>query len=100
MPPSDEGEMTDEPLSPRSVGRGVARISALPASLPPRGLSRVQAAEYIGVGATKFDEMVADGRMPLPIRIDSRTVWDRHKIDEAFVMLGDRAVSENPWDRL
>ena len=58
--------------------------SRLPPSLAPRGLSRVQAAEYIGVGATKFDEMVGDGRMPRPKRIDGRTVWDRIKLDEAF----------------
>ena len=44
---------------------GCPQKSCLPASLPPRGLSRVQAAEYIGIGATKFDEMVDDGRMRL-----------------------------------
>ena len=32
--------------------------------LTPRGLSRVQSAVYVGVGVTKFDEMVVDGRMP------------------------------------
>jgi len=74
--------------------------SALPLSLAPRGLSRVQAAEYVGVGVTKFDEMVADGRMPKPKRIDGRTVWDRVKLDEAFAALGDDGVSSNEWDRL
>jgi excisionase family DNA binding protein len=50
--------------------------SALHAELvfyAPRGLSRDEAARYIGVGTTKFDEMVADGRMPRPKRIDGRT---------------------------
>jgi len=28
-------------------------------------MSRDEAARYVGVGATKFDEMVADGRKPL-----------------------------------
>jgi hypothetical protein len=74
--------------------------SSLPLSLAPRGLSRVQAAEYIGVGVTKFDEMVGDGRMPRPKRIDGRTVWDRRKLDEAFDSLDDGAKSENEWDRL
>jgi len=37
-------------------------VSCLPPSLPPRGLSRGQAAEYIGVGVTKFDELVNDGQ--------------------------------------
>jgi predicted DNA-binding transcriptional regulator AlpA len=74
-------------------------ISLLPPSLPPRGLSRLQAAEYIGVGTTKFDEMVADRRMPPPKRIDGRTVWDRIKLDEAFAALGDDGAT-NQWDSI
>ena len=69
----------------------------LPSSLPPRGLARVQSAAYVGVGPTKWDEMVADGRMPKPKRIDGRTVWDRLEIDEAFAALPSEADS-NPWD--
>jgi predicted DNA-binding transcriptional regulator AlpA len=75
-------------------------VSSLPLSLAPRGLSRVQAAEYIGVGVTKFDEMVDDGRMPKPKRIDGRVVWDRIKLDQAFDVLDDAAGSKNEWDDL
>ena len=75
-------------------------VTCLPPSLPPRGLSRVQAAEYIGVGATKFDEMVEDGRMPKPKRIDGRVVWDRIMLDEAFAALDDDATRKNEWDDL
>lgn len=60
-------------------------------SYPPRGLSRDEAARYIGVGTTKFDEMVADKRMPKPKRIDGRTVWDRIAIDAAFSELPSEA---------
>jgi hypothetical protein len=74
--------------------------SCLPSSLPPRGLSRVQAAEYIGVGVTKFDEMVDDGRMPRPKRIDGRNVWDRIRLDDAFAALEDPADQTNEWDAL
>ena len=49
-------------------------VDILPASLAPRGLSRVQSAAYVGVGATLFDEMVQDGRMPAPKRINSKTM--------------------------
>ncbi len=56
---------------------------------PPRGMSREEAARYIGVGTTKFDQMVKDGRMPKPKRIDGRTVWDRIKLDDAFTRLQD-----------
>lgn len=66
---------------------------------PPRGLSREEAARYVGVGVTKFDQMVADGRMPRPKRIDGRVVWDRLKIEVAFTDLPDDA-RENPLDRM
>lgn len=68
-----------------------------PHTLLPRGLSREEAAEYIGVGASKFDQMVADGRMPQPKVIDARRVWDRHRLDSAFEALPDKEAV-NPWD--
>lgn len=69
-------------------------------SFVPRGLSRTNAALYLGVGASKFDEMVKDGRMPAPKMIDSRVIWDRWEIDLAFDELPYREiqVSTNPWD--
>jgi len=76
-----------------------ARASVLPPSLPPLGLSRAQAAEFIGVSVTLFDQMVADGRMPRPKRINSRTVWDRLRLAEAFALLPDgEEGNANPWD--
>jgi len=58
-------------------------------SYAPRGLSREEAARYVGVGMTKFDELVANRRMPKPKRIDGRTVWDRIALDAAFSDLPD-----------
>jgi hypothetical protein len=63
----------------------------------PRGLSREQSAAYIGISPTKFDELVADGRMPKPKRIDSRKLWDVHALDLAFEALPDDGGA-NPWD--
>ena len=59
---------------------------------PPRGLSRDEAARYVGIGVTLFDQMVADGRMPGPKVINSRKVWDRQRLDVAFEDLPDVAV--------
>jgi excisionase family DNA binding protein len=70
-----------------------------PIAYAPRGLSRDEAARYMGVGATKFDEMVADGRMPRPKRIDGRVVWDRIKLDMAFSDLPEDNKT-NPLDRM
>jgi len=51
------------------------------------------------VGVSKFDAMVADGRMPAPKRIDGRRVWNRRQVDRAFDLLeGGGAVEDNPWD--
>ena len=51
---------------------------------------------YIGVSAGKFDEMVADGRMPAPVQIDARKVWDVRSIDMAFDALPRETC--NSWD--
>lgn len=71
---------------------------ALPRSVTPRGLNGVQAAEYVGVGAALFDQMVRDGRMPKPFKVNTRTLWDRQKLDAAFDALSDREDDRNPWD--
>ena len=63
----------------------------------PRGLKREVAACYVGVGPTKFDDMVRDGRMPKPWRVDGRTIWDRFKLDAALEDLPTETEA-NPWD--
>jgi excisionase family DNA binding protein len=60
-----------------------------PIALLPRGLSSDEAARYVGVGRTKFDELVARGDMPRPKRIDGRIVFDRYALDAAFSDLDD-----------
>lgn len=55
-----------------------------PRHIEPRGLRRETAAAYIGVSATKFDELVGDGRMPKPKRVDGCVIWDRFALDLAF----------------
>ena len=67
--------------------------------LMPRALSREEAARYAGVGTTKFDEMVKDGRMPKPFRIDGLVRWDIHRVDAALDNLAAPAA-DNPWERV
>ena len=73
------------------------KYAALPPQLAPRGLCREAAAQYVGVSAAKFDEMVTDHRMPVAKKIDGRKVWDRQALDAAFTALPDEEVA-NPWD--
>ena len=56
-----------------------------------RGLNRKEAAEYIGVGSTKFDELVKVKRMPVPRLLDKRVIWDREELDEFFDRLPRQA---------
>lgn len=65
----------------------------------PRGLSRVEAARYIGVSPGTFDKLVDDGTMPQPKKIRARRVWDRAAIDAAFTAMGEGVDGDvNEWD--
>ena len=65
----------------------------------PRGMNRREAAYYVGVSPSLFDILVKDGRMPAPKRINTRVLWDRISLDEAFEALpDDDSKQENPWD--
>jgi len=78
----------------------VARLS--PAMQAPfrRGLSRVEAAGYIGISPSLFDRLVFAGQMPRPKRIGARNVWDRCALDVAFEALPgeDDPTGSNEWD--
>lgn len=63
---------------------------------PRRGLRREEAARYVGVSPTKYDEMVRDRTMPKPWRIGGCVVWDIRKIDAALDSLDDGEANE--WD--
>lgn len=63
-------------------------------AIPRRGLSREEAAAYIGISPSKFDEMRKDGRIGPAKLIDARKVWDIHQLDEIFETL----PSEGPPD--
>ena len=78
----------------------MARALSETRPVPRRGLSRDEAAMYIGVSAAKFDQMIADGRMPAPRRIDGRKVWDVRELDLCFDDLphADGAAVDNSWD--
>jgi predicted DNA-binding transcriptional regulator AlpA len=86
-------ELNDNLRKERGLQLSLKRISS-----PRRGLSREEAATYIGVSPSLFDELVKSGAMPKPIRIKSRTVWDVHQLDKYFEDLS--TPNDNPWDEL
>jgi predicted DNA-binding transcriptional regulator AlpA len=82
-----------------TTGATSPTIAAL-ISRPRRGLRRADAAHYVGVSASKFDQLVADGRMPQAIKIDGCTVWDIRQLDRAFDVLAEEAEDANPWSQV
>jgi predicted DNA-binding transcriptional regulator AlpA len=84
-------------------GKGQAFVAMARAALseirpiPRRGLSREEAAMYVGISATKFDAMVLDGRMPKPKRVDGRKVWDVRRLDTFFEALPDDDNVGSSW---
>jgi predicted DNA-binding transcriptional regulator AlpA len=83
-----------------AIGMTKQPKNVLPQSLPPRGLSREEAAAYVGVSASLFDALVKDRRMPSAKRINSRTIWDRLQLDAAFDALPSNDAPDNPWDKI
>lgn len=73
------------------------RRDILPRSLPPRGLARPEAARYVGISPTTFDEMVKDGRMPKPKMIGSKPIWDVRALDLFFDELPDQGTAPDKW---
>jgi hypothetical protein len=55
--------------------------------VPRRGLSRVEAAIYLGCSPSKFDDLRKDGRVGPARLIDGRKVWDVRELDLAFEAL-------------
>jgi hypothetical protein len=66
--------------------------------LPRRGLRRAEAALYIGVSPSKFDQLVGKGSMPKPKHVDGCVIWDVRALDLAFDALTDDDGEANPWD--
>ena len=70
----------------------------------PRGLSRIEAARYVGVSPSTFDKMVNSGEMPQPKRVGTRCIYDRSALDAAFDLLdmdaNGHVDGENDFDHV
>ena len=51
---------------------------------PRRGLSRVEAAQYLGISPSKFDELRQSGQIGPAKTIGSRLLFDLYALDEFF----------------
>jgi predicted DNA-binding transcriptional regulator AlpA len=74
------------------------RKDILPSSLPPRAVTREEAARYLAISASTFDLLVKDGRMPKPKLINTKPVWDVKALDRAFDALPDSGAACSDLD--
>jgi hypothetical protein len=75
----------------------MARQTALPASLPPIGVSKEVAAAYVGLSPGKFQELVDRKLMPQPKRVGARLIWDLEEVREAFKALSADGECDDTW---
>jgi hypothetical protein len=78
------------------MSRALSKIRAT--NLPRRGLSREEAAMYLGIGAGTFDDMRARGQIEPPRVIGGRKLWDIRDLDMAFDALPREDVPGAAWD--
>lgn len=80
-------------LSDGHTARTRTRLSIAPTE--KIGLSRFEAAAFIGVTPTSFDALVRTGDMPSARRLGNVLRWDRRQIEVAFSMMpqDDKIVS-------
>jgi len=63
--------------------------------VPRRGLSRVEAAMYIGISPSKFDELRKAKRIAPPKILDGRLIFAVDKLDEFLDSLPDENQTDN-----
>ncbi len=75
----------------------MAKPRTLPANLTPRAVCREDAAAYLSIRPTLFNQLVRDGSLPQPKALGGRRVWDVRALDRAFDALPESGDT-NPWD--
>jgi hypothetical protein len=76
------------------------RPSVLPANLPPRLLTREEAAEYMRISPRLFDRAVADKLVPKSGAIYGARRWDRKQLDRAITRIfavDSEEEGDDPW---
>jgi predicted DNA-binding transcriptional regulator AlpA len=66
----------------------------------PRGLRREEAASYVGLSPTKFDQLVKRGDMPAGFTVDGCRIWDVQDLDVYFTLLKGEAPEVRQWARM
>jgi len=81
------------------MSKGLQRQNHL---ISPRGLRADDAAAYLGMGKTKFLELVDKGTIPQAFTIDSIKIWDRFDLDAVIdaAKEEDTPTENNSFDKI
>jgi predicted DNA-binding transcriptional regulator AlpA len=74
-------------------------MSKLSLNYTPRLFRLEPAAAYLGMGRTKFLELVERGKMPKPMHVDGMRLWDRQALDTAADDLATETTNDNGGGR-
>lgn len=66
----------------------------------PRGLRRTEAASYVGVSPSTFDDMIRQGDMPEGFLYRSIRLWDVQDLDVYFTLIKGASERVPELDRL
>lgn len=79
--------------------RSIKTMTAELFEYPPYAMKDREAARYVGVSVSKFRQLVNDGRMPKPRKIDRNSIWCRRDLEDAVDELAN-ADEPNEWDSI
>ncbi len=61
----------------------------------PAMMLRPMAASYCSLSAAEFEREIADGRLPMPVKLGNKEHWSKRKMDEALERIA--GGSANDW---
>lgn len=67
--------------------------------MTPRLFTRQSLAEYLGITPAKVSELVADGKLPPPVKVGVRQLFDRCAVDASVDAWFVESETESEWDR-
>jgi len=67
--------------------------------IAPRALNADGAAAYLGMGVTKFRELVKEDKLPRPVDLDGMPRWDRVELDAAFETMKEQTADPHKAGR-
>lgn len=85
-----------------ALSKAAARELLVSAGITPRGIKLEEAAAYVGLSPSAFEDAVKAGRFPQPLRFGgsdrkaARKVWDKAALDDAMDVLSGRVAKRTP----